>query len=193
VTAVLLLLLGLLDGAFSGFRAMAGRDGRTDKRAFARRALLHGMVAGFLTMSVVAAALLLALAGGTSYSALERGGRAMAVVFVPYALVVLLALLGWVTFRKLERQTLMSTLVLGPFTLVRPALVLMGTSRAWVVTDDRTVGLLALFAGALVLAVEPVLVRMPLPSVPPTPAPWAAQSLEDSIREPGSAAARLQQ
>jgi hypothetical protein len=67
----------------------------------------------------------------------------------------------------------MSTLVLGPFTLVRPAVVVLGCVRAWAVTGDRTVGALALLAGAVVLAVEPVLVRLPVPHVPRTPPPWA--------------------
>lgn len=175
MTAALLLFLGVLDGCFSGFRAAAGRDGRTDKRAFAVSACVQGTKAGCVAMALLGLVLTLALTAGVPYSALVLGGHAMLAVFLPYASVVLLALVGWGSFRRLELQTLMSTLVLGPFTLVRPLLVLVGCVRAWSVTDDRAVGLLALLAGVLVLSVEPLLVRRPLPQVPVTSAPWSAQ------------------
>lgn len=52
--AVPLLLLGLADAAFSGFRAYAGRDARIRKHRATTRAALRGLAVGAVTLLVPA-------------------------------------------------------------------------------------------------------------------------------------------
>lgn len=166
MTPVLLAVVALLDGCFSGFRAAAGRDGRIDKRAYARRACRDGTLAGAAVLGLLAAACGVAMATGTSYDAFTRSGRAMLWVLLPYAITVLLALAGWALLRPLWMQTLTSTLVLGPFTLVRPLVVAGGVLAACLATESWAVRATGVLAGVLVLSVEPLLLRRPPPDVP---------------------------
>lgn len=165
-----LAVLALLDGCFSGFRSAAGRDARTDKRAYARRACLHGTAAGLVVLAVLAAYCAVAVPG--RYDAFVTAGGRMLLVMVPYALLVLGALAAYAGSSRPWMQTLASTLVLGPFTLARPLVVVAAVALAWTV-DDARVRAGAVLSGLLVLAVEPLLRRLPPPDVPPTPPPWA--------------------
>lgn len=76
--AVPLLLLGLVDAAFSGFRAYAGRDARIRKRRANARASLRGLAtgSGLLLAPTLAAALLLLAAPDRDgmYDSLTAGG-----------------------------------------------------------------------------------------------------------------------
>lgn len=166
MTPLLLAVVALLDGCFAGFRAAAGRDGRIDKRAYARRACRDGTLAGAVVVGSLAATCGLALATGTSYDAFARAGGAMLWVLPPYATTVLLALVGWALLRPLWMQTLTSTLILGPFTLVRPLVVAGGVLAACLRAQSWTVRITAVLAGSLVLTVEPLLLRRPPPDVP---------------------------
>jgi hypothetical protein len=176
VIALGLAVLLLLDGCFSGFRASAGRDGRVDKRAFARRACLEGTVAGLGAFALLTAGCLVALGTGTPYAAFTHAGTGMLAVFVPYGLIVLAALAGWVLFRPLALQTLMSTLVLGPFTLIRPLIVVVGCAVGLARSDSDVVGGILVLSCVLVLAVEPLLLRCRPPQVPPTLPSWTVMS-----------------
>lgn len=168
---LLLGVLALLDGCFSGFRSAAGRDARTDKRGYARRACLHGTAAGLVVLVLLAACCAVVVPG--RYDAFVRAGGRMLLVLLPYGLLVLAALVAYATSPRPAVQTLASTLVLGPFTLARPLVVVAGVSAACTV-DDAAVRLTSVLSGVLVLVVEPLLRRLPPPHVPPTPPPWAA-------------------
>ncbi len=165
-----LAVLALLDGCFSGFRGAAGRDARTDKRAYARRACLHGTVAGAAVLGVLTAVCAVLVPG--RYAAFTTAGGRMLLVLVPYALLVLGALVAYSGSPRPAVQTLASTLVLGPFTLVRPLVVVAGVAAACSV-EVPVVCATSVLSGVLVLLVEPLLRRLPPPDVPPTPPPWA--------------------
>ncbi len=167
---LLLAVLALLDGCFSGFRSAAGRDARTDKRGYARRACLHGTAAGVVVLAVLAAACAVVVPG--RYDAFVRAGARMLLVLLPYGLLVLAALVAYAASRRPAVQTLASTLVLGPFTLARPLVVVVAVAAAGTV-DDPAVRLTSAVSGVLVLLVEPLLRRLPPPDVPPTAPPWA--------------------
>ena len=174
LVALGLIALGLLDGCFSGFRAAAGRDARTAKRAYARAACAQGTAAGAVVVVAVAAYCLVVIAAdGHRYDEFVRAGRRLLMVLVPYGALVLAALLGYVGVPRTGVQTLMSTLVLGPFTLARPLVVAVAAVTAIAAVEDGAVRAGVVLSALLVLAVEPVLYRRPPPSVPPTPAPWA--------------------
>ena len=165
--------LALLDGCFSGFRAAAARDARTDKRAYARAACAQGTRCGLLVLMAIAACSLAAVADEpVRYSEFVRAGQRMLIVLVPYAAIVLAALLGYITLRRTSPQTLMSTLILGPFTLMRPLVVAVAVLLG-VAGPDPAVRAVTVLSGVLILAVEPLLRRRPPPQVPATPPPWA--------------------
>ena len=171
---VVLGVLALLDGCFSGFRAAAGRDARTDKRAYARAACAQGARCGLGVIVAMAVCSLTAVAETPArYAEFVRAGERMLLVLMPYAVLVLGALLGYVRLRRTSLQTLMSTLVLGPFTLMRPLVVVVAVLLG-LAGPDLVVQAVTLLAGLLVLAVEPLLRRRPPPDVPITAPPWAA-------------------
>ena len=122
---VLLYGLATLDAAFCGYRAAAGRNALIDKRAYYRRALWRGILAGQAAVLVAGAALALAQASGATWHELMRIGERMVAVYVPYAL-VLLAAFALRTLPSVDVRSLTSTLVFGPFTLLRPLVVVTG-------------------------------------------------------------------
>jgi hypothetical protein len=128
----LLALLAVLDAAFAGFRAAAGRDARIFKRAYYRRAIGLGAGSGAALVAVLAAltvgALLASGDPGALYADLLGIGARMLEVFLAYVILVLAALVLYATAR-LELRTLATVSVLGPFTLLRPWVVVAAT--AW--------------------------------------------------------------
>jgi hypothetical protein len=151
--------LGVLDGAFSGFRASLGRSGLVDHRAEDRRGLLTGaaLVAVLAVPALAAMAVDLLLLAGEP--AVYRDlGRWFLTVVGPYAVVVLVALAVYAGLRW-ELKYLASALVLGPFTLARPYVVAAATLVA--VLHTRAVGasVAIVLAALAVLLVEPVLDR----------------------------------
>ena len=169
---VVLCVLALLDGCFSGFRAAAGRDGRIDKRAYARAACAQGTRWGLAVIVALAVCSLAALADEPGrYTEFVRAGTRMLLVLVPYAVLVLGALLGYISLRRTSLQTLMTTLILGPFTLMRPLIVVAAVLLGLTV-QDSAVRAVTVLSGVLVLAVEPLMRRRPPPDVPVTTPPW---------------------
>ncbi|MEV7525134.1 hypothetical protein [Streptomyces sp. NPDC091371] len=81
--AVALGALGLVDSAFSGFRAYAGRDARIRKRRAVVRASLRGLAVG--------GALLAAADRDRAYASLTEGGIGYLLPLACYALAVLLS------------------------------------------------------------------------------------------------------
>jgi hypothetical protein len=174
VVPVVLAVLTLLDGCFSGFRAAAGRDARTNKGAYARAACAKGTVAGALVILLMAAyTLATVLLSSSRYDVYVRAGQHLLAVVLPYGALVLAALVGYVAIPRTGAQTLMSTLVLGPFTLARPLVVVVAAGYALSSTGDTLVRTGIVLAAMAVLAVEPILYRRPPPDVPTTPPSWA--------------------
>lgn len=148
--------LGLLDGAFSGFRASLGRTGLVDHSATDR----EGAAYGVRLVAILALPALLAFAGdltageqpASSYA--EAGGTFL-VLLAPYAVLVILALVGYAV-TGWRRKYLASALILGPFTLFRPYYVTAAALVAVLRVSDPTVTATATLATAAVLLVEPV-------------------------------------
>ncbi len=125
----LLALLAIVDAAFAGFRAAAGRNARIFKRDYYGRSLLRGALAGLALVTVLGAAtvVLLALSADAhrQYDELLLVGQRMLWVFVPYAVLVLLALVLYGT-TDYDLRALATVAILGPFTLLRPWLIGLG-------------------------------------------------------------------
>lgn len=128
---VALTLLALLDAAFCGFRAAAGRNALIAKRGYYARAIGIGALAGAGLVTLLAATTL-ALYFSTSdspafYAELLIIGARLLWPFGIYAALVLVALVVYGTTRA-EIQTFATVAILGPFTLVRPWLVVFATA-----------------------------------------------------------------
>ncbi len=151
-----LVVLGLLDGALSGFRASAGRTGLIDHRGSDRVAACRGglLAGGLLALIAVLAGADLWL-GHASLAAYTRAGLAMLVVYGPYGVVVLAALGGYCLLSWRLRY-LATALILGPFTLLRPVVASAGGVAAVVVGRNLGVGVCAALAVVAMLVVEPV-------------------------------------
>lgn len=156
LVATALGVLGLLDGAFSGFRASLGRTGLVDHRTSDRAGLRRGaaLVALLTTPAIFAFALDVTMLGQRT-SAYVDAGLVFLAVISPYAAIVLVALtaygaLGW------KQKYLASALILGPFTLARPYVAIGASVLAVLSLRDTSVGVAAGLAVAGVLLVEPV-------------------------------------
>lgn len=159
--AVPLLLLGLADAAFSGFRAYAGRDARIRKHRATTRAALRGLAVGAVTLLVpaLAAAVLLLTAGDRdrAYDTLADGGRGYLLPLVLYAGVVGLSLAAYFAL-PFRASTLAMVVGLGPLTLLRPLAVAAACLGA-VVTGGWSALLVGGLATAGMLSVEPLVHR----------------------------------
>jgi uncharacterized membrane protein YesL len=129
VTPVLLALLAVVDAAFAGFRAAAGRNARIFKRDYYRKSLLRGALAGLLLVVLLGILTLLVLAlsadAAQQYAELLVVGERMLWVFVPYAVLVLTALVVYAVF-DYDVRALATVAILGPFTLARPWVIALG-------------------------------------------------------------------
>ncbi|GLF94039.1 hypothetical protein [Streptomyces yaizuensis] len=160
MSAVLLLLLGLADAAFAGFRASAGRDGRIRRAAAHARAARRGVALGApgLLLTALVAGTLLLTAGSPAdrYAELDAAARRMLLVLAPYTLAVAVSLVAylWAPHRV---GTLAVVIGLGPLTLLRPLVVAAGAvAAAW---GSPAAGAVAVTAAAGVLLVEPLVHR----------------------------------
>jgi low temperature requirement protein LtrA len=155
-----LLVLALLDGAFSGFRSSVGRTGLVNHRASDTRANQRGAaLVTVLLVPVVALASCAAAADHRRAAAFTRAGRVMLAIYGPYAALVLAALavyalLGW------RQRYLASAVILGPFTLLRPIVAVAGAVAAALVCHDLVVAVSAVLATVAVLACEPLADRL---------------------------------
>jgi len=156
LVVALLAVLGLLDGAFSGFRASLGRTGLVDHSATDREAAWYGarLVAISMLPAVGAFALDLTLSHRPTSQYVEAGGTFL-VLLAPYAVLVILALIGYAV-TDWHRKYLASALILGPFTLWRPYYVLAAATLAALRVSDLTVTGTAILATTAVLLVEPI-------------------------------------
>ncbi|WP_328298524.1 hypothetical protein OG389_12360 [Streptomyces sp. NBC_00435] len=157
-----LLALGLLDAAFSGFRAYAGRDARIRKHRAVVRAALRGLAVGavlLLAPALTAGAVLLAADDpDRAYGVLADGGVGFLVPLGLYALAVAVSLLAYFAL-PFRASTLAMVVGLGPLTLARPLFVAVACAGALVAGGGWTSLLVGAVAGAAVLCVEPFVHR----------------------------------
>jgi hypothetical protein len=162
IVAALLALLAVFDGALSGFRAAAGRDGRIDKRPYFRRALVHGALAAVVVVladGAVAAVLVeTSAAPGATWAAFVRAGTACVWIFGGFATLTLAAIALWWS-PIVEYRLLATVTVLGPLTLVRPIVILAGLGIAAAQGREPRVWILAVLAGVTMLGIESLLGR----------------------------------
>lgn len=162
VVPVVLGTLALVDAGFAGFRAATGRNARIRKRSYYLTAALRGLVSGALGLGLVAALIVVTLAGsadpGARYDELVGGGTRMLQVLAPFAAVVVVSLLAywWLPMRA---STVVILLGLGPFSLVRPVVVVVATAWSVMESSDWLVWTVAIVAAVTVLAVEPIVHR----------------------------------
>ncbi|MEY9942928.1 hypothetical protein [Streptacidiphilus sp. MAP5-3] len=157
-----LALLGLIDAAFSGFRAYAGSDARIRKHRANARAALRGLTTGaaLLLLPALTAAVLLLTASDTSrtYEALAAGGVGYLLPLAAYAAAVLLSLAASF-FLPFRASTLAMVIGLGPLTLLRPVAIAAACIGALINGGGWPALLVGTIAGAAVLCVEPAVHR----------------------------------
>ena len=132
VVPALLCLLAVLDGAFAGFRASAGRDARLPDRQRNAVAAAWGVGVATAGLAVIGLACLWVLRDDRSftYDALVAGGVRMLPVYVPMAVVTLVAIGLHVFVSDHEVSAAAMTVVLGPITLTRPVIIALGGALA---------------------------------------------------------------
>ncbi|MBD0742164.1 hypothetical protein [Streptomyces sp. CBMA152] len=157
--AIPLALLGLVDAAFSGFRAYAGRDARIRKRRTNARAAMRGLAVGaVLLLAPVLTALLLLLTAPDrtrTYGSLTVGGIGYLLPLAVYAVAVLLSLAAYFLL-PFRAGTLAMVIGLGLLTLLRPAAIAAACLGALLNGGGWPTLLVGMVAGAAVLGVEPV-------------------------------------
>jgi hypothetical protein len=122
VIAALMVLAAIVDLAFCGYRAAAGRNARIDKTRYYLRALGAGAAVGAAVSLALAAVTLAVLAVDPIYPELVAIGARMLIVLGAYSALVLSAIAVYVLAEH-ELRTLATVAILGPFTLIRPAVV----------------------------------------------------------------------
>jgi hypothetical protein len=136
MTPLLLALLAIVDAAFAGFRAAAGRNARIFKFEYYRQSVLRGALAGVGLVAVlgVLTALVLVVAPNPThqYAELVAVGARMLWVLGAYAALVIAALVVYAV-ADWDLRSLATVAILGPFTLL----------RAWVIALASAVGLAA--------------------------------------------------
>jgi hypothetical protein len=160
--AIPLVLLGLVDAAFSGFRAYAGSDARIRKQRATARAALRGLAVGavLLLAPTLTAALLLLTARdhARTYNTLTAGGLGYLLPLTVYATAVLLSLAAYFTL-PFRASTLAVVIGLGPLTLLRPLAIAAACLGAVLNGGGGSALLIGATAGAAVLCVGPVVHR----------------------------------
>lgn len=157
MSLVTLVLLGLLDAAFSGFRSAQGRSGLVDHSVEDRDGMLRGAVLFALLACPAIVVLCLDLGiRGQGVDAYATAASVFLLVITPFAVVVLLALAAYGVLRW-ELRYLASAMILGPCTFVRPYVVAAAAVVAVAQAGEAGIALAAVLAVVAVLAVEPIL------------------------------------
>lgn len=119
MTPFVLGALVIIDAAFCGFRAAAGRNPRLFLRRYYARSMLRGALFGVVTIGVF-----FALAQG-DWPATLQGAESMARIFIVFAALTLTAISLYLT-GSFDFGVLASVLMLGPFTVIRPVVIVFG-------------------------------------------------------------------
>jgi hypothetical protein len=122
VIPALMVLAAVVDLAFCGYRAAAGRNARIEKSSYYLWALVVGAGVGAAVSLGLAAATVAVLAVDPVYPELVAIGGRMLLVIGGYAALVLSAIAVYMLAEH-ELRTLATVAILGPFTLIRPAVV----------------------------------------------------------------------
>ena len=160
MTILLLWLLATVDSTFIGYREAAGRSALIEKRAYFRRAMIRGALAGQVAVAIVGvvAVAMLALSPQPAalFDDLERVALRMLLVYVPYALI--LAITFFVrAVPSVDIRSITSVLVFGPFTLIRPLVVLAGAIWGLLAAPRPRILLLVIVIITLMLGMESAL------------------------------------
>jgi len=160
MTPVLLALLAIVDSAFCGYRAAAGRSALIDKQDYYARAMRRGSAWGLAAVGIAGLAAAWALETRSDSRGLLRDllrvGDRMLQVYVPYALILGLAFLAR-ALPSVDVRSLTSTLVFGPLTLLRVPVVTVGVGWGVLAAPGSTVLALAALVLMLMLGMEPAL------------------------------------
>ncbi|MEI7058631.1 hypothetical protein WBG06_22605 [Nocardioides sp. CCNWLW239] len=155
MSVVILVLLGVLDAAFSGFRSAQGRSGLVDHAQEDSAGILRGVrLFPWVAAPAVAVAVVDVLRGGGA--AYGTAGDLFLLIIAPFAVMVLLALAAYGILRW-ELRYLASAIILGPCTFLRPYVVTVAAIIVIVRTAEVTVAVAATLAVIAVLVVEPIL------------------------------------
>ena len=155
-----LLVLAVLDGAFSGFRASVGRTGLIDHRAADWIGARRGVALALLLLAPVIAGVSADVTARPDRTAVyTRAGSAMLAVDGAYGVVVLGALACYMTLSWRKRY-LASAVLLGPLTLLRPVIAAISGVTAAIVSHDGLTAAFGIAAVSAVLAVEPAASRI---------------------------------
>ncbi|MFJ5230886.1 hypothetical protein ACIQBJ_13445 [Kitasatospora sp. NPDC088391] len=160
--ALPLAVLALVDAAFSGFRAYAGRDARIRKHRATLRAALRGLAVGaVLLLAPALTALLLLLTAADparAYATLAAGGLGYLLLLTAYAAAVLLSFAAYFLL-PFRASTLAVVVGLGPLTLLRPPVLAAACLGALLNGGGRPSLLVGAVAAAATLSVGPVVHR----------------------------------
>lgn len=156
MSLVVLVLLGLLDAAFSGFRSAQGRSGLIDHADDDRAGMLRGVRLFSWLSAAAVVAFVVDLVLGRDLEAYVAAADLFLLVIAPFAIVVLLALAAYGMLRW-ELRYLASAIILGPCTFLRPYVVAAAAVVVIVRAGDVSVAVVATLAVIAVLAVEPIL------------------------------------
>ena len=163
MTILLLWLLATVDSTLIGYRDAAGRNALIDKRAYFRRAMLRGAVAGQIAVAIVGLAAVGMLATTPQpvrlFETFEQAATRMLIVYVPYALILTITFFIR-AIPSVDIRSITSVLVFGPFTLIRPLVVLAGAIWGLLAAPTPRVGLLLGLIVSLMLGMEYVLDRL---------------------------------
>ena len=163
--ALLLWVLATIDAACCGYRAVAGRSAIIHKTAYYRAAMLRGAAfgQGAVLIAGLASVILLLSAGDSEllWKDMLSAGRAMLFVYLPYAGLVLVTLALRI-IPSVDLRSILSVLVFGPFTLIRPAAAIAGVAWAIFTVRRWEVIVLGVVVLVLMLALEPLLERLPV-------------------------------
>ena len=132
MTALILVVLALMDTAAAGFRDAAGRNGLLDKTGFFRRAARLGALYGLLPVGFIASVVLGLTAASpdpTLWPDFLRAGQVMTWIYGPTATLVAIAM-GIYLSPRFEVRSLATVIILGPFTLLRPLVITAGAVAA---------------------------------------------------------------
>lgn len=158
MSAVLLTLLAVLDGALLGFRAAAGRTGLVHKPRYFVRAVALGVAyaSAVVAAGCVLTFLLVQASGAALFEELLVAATAGVRIFTVYAALVISALFLWMV-PSTDVRTFCTVTVLGPGTLARPLVILAGLVASIAAVPRLEVVLLGLYGAAAMLVLERVI------------------------------------
>ena len=159
---VCLYLLALIDCAFCGYRAAAGKSALIQKQAYYQRAMLRGALYGHIPL--VLAGIVVGITVRSSPSPAQRliefriAGSGMLLVYVPYAAMIDLAFVIR-ALPSVDIKSLTSVVIFGPLTLIRPLVAAAGIVLGMLAVPRPSLMMVGLVVLALMLSFEPLLDR----------------------------------